>query len=140
MIAIIPGLAIDEREIEEDFVRASGPGGQNVNKLSTAVRLRFDAARSPALPEDVRARLSRLAGRRMTEGGVLLISAQRHRTRERNREDALARLIDLLRRAATPMRSRTPTRPTRAARRRRLEAKARHSALKAGRREPPAAD
>lgn len=140
MIAIIPGLAIDEREIEEDFVRASGPGGQNVNKLSTAVRLRFDAGRSPALSEEVRARLSRLAGRRMTADGVLLISAQRHRTRERNREDALARLIDLLRRAATPMRPRTPTRPTKAARRRRLEAKARRSALKAHRREPMAAD
>ena len=93
MIQITNDIAIDEREIEESFVRASGPGGQNVNKLSTAVQLRFDVRRSPSLPEDVRARVERLAGRRLTQEGVLIITAQRHRTQERNRKDALERLV-----------------------------------------------
>ena len=91
MIQITTDIAIDEREIEESFVRASGPGGQNVNKLSTAVQLRFDVRRSPSLPEDVRARVEQLAGRRLTQEGVLIITAQRHRTQERNRKDALER-------------------------------------------------
>src|SRR5438105_15176607 len=102
MIRINDHIAIDDGELEERFVRSSGPGGQNVNKLSTAVQLRFDVRRSPSLPEDVRARLERLSGRRLTRDGVLVISAQRHRTQERNRQDALDRLIDLIRRAAVP--------------------------------------
>ncbi len=130
MIRITPGISIDEREIEESFIRASGPGGQNVNKLATAVQLRFDVRRSPSLSEDVRDRLARLAGRRLTNDGVLVITAQRHRTQERNRQDALDRLIDLIRRAAMPPRPRRPTRPTAASRRRRLDAKTRRSATK----------
>ena len=130
MIRITPGISIDEREIEESFIRASGPGGQNVNKLATAVQLRFDVRRSPSLSEDVRDRLARLAGRRLTNDGVLIITAQRHRTQERNRQDALDRLIDLIRRAATPPRPRRPTKPTAASRRRRLDAKTRRSATK----------
>src|SRR3977135_2575817 len=100
MIHINDRISIDEGELEESFIRASGPGGQNVNKLSTAVQLRFDVRHSPSLPGDVRARLERLAGRRLTREGVLIITAQRHRTQERNREDARERLIELIRRAA----------------------------------------
>ena len=96
MIRITDHIAIDESEISESFIRASGPGGQNVNKLSTAVQLRFDVRRSPSLPDEVRARLERMAGRRLTNDGVLVITAQRYRTQERNREDALARLVELV--------------------------------------------
>jgi len=130
MIRITDRIAIDDEEIEESFVRASGPGGQNVNKLSTAVELRFDVRRSPTLPADVRARLERLAGRRLTQEGVLLITAQRHRTQERNRQDALDRLVELIQRAAIPPVPRRPTRPTAASRQRRLEAKRQRSAIK----------
>jgi ribosome-associated protein len=137
MIRITDAIAIDEREIEESFVRASGPGGQNVNKLATAVQLRFDVRRSPSLPEDVRARLERLAGRRLTQEGVLIITAQRHRTQERNRQDALDRLVELIRRAAWPPTPRRPSRPTAAARRRRLDVKQRRGAIKRLRSEPP---
>ena len=140
MIPVISSIALDEREIQESFVRASGPGGQNVNKLATAVQLRFDVERSPALPEGVRARLKTLAGRRMTQDGVLLITAQRHRTQERNRQDALERLIDLIRRAATPPVPRRPTRPTLASKRRRLEAKNRRAGIKSLRGAKPPAD
>jgi ribosome-associated protein len=137
MIRITDTIAIDEREIEESFVRAAGPGGQNVNKLSTAVQLRFDVRRSPSLPDDVRARVERLAGRRLTQEGVMVITAQRHRTQERNRQDALDRLVDLIRRAAQPPAPRRPTRPTAGAKRRRLEAKKQRAAIKRLRSGPP---
>ena len=137
MIHITSDIAIDEREIEESFVRASGPGGQNVNKLSTAVQLRFDVRRSPSLPEDVRARVERLAGRRLTQEGVLIITAQRHRTQERNRKDALERLVELIERSAQPPAPRRPTRPTAGARRRRLEVKKQRAVTKKLRGAPP---
>ncbi|HET6223543.1 MAG TPA: alternative ribosome rescue aminoacyl-tRNA hydrolase ArfB [Dongiaceae bacterium] len=138
MIRITDRIAIEEREIEESFVRASGPGGQNVNKLATAVQLRFDVRHSPTLSDDVRARLERLAGRRLTTEGVLVITAQRHRTQERNREDALERLVALIRQAAVPPVPRRPTRPTAAAKRRRRDAKRRRGAIKRMRRDKPA--
>lgn len=130
MIRVTDSISIDEREIQERFVRASGPGGQNVNKVSTAVELRFDVRHSPALSDEVRARLERLAGRRLTREGVLVISAERHRTQERNRADALARLVDLVRRAAVAPKPRRPTRPTVASKRRRHETKRRRARLK----------
>ncbi|HYY83975.1 MAG TPA: alternative ribosome rescue aminoacyl-tRNA hydrolase ArfB [Beijerinckiaceae bacterium] len=136
MIVVTPRIVLDERELEETFVRASGPGGQNVNKLATAVQLRFDVRRSPSLPDDVRARLERLAGSRLTGEGVLIIVAQRHRTQERNREDARERLVDLIRRAAVPPTPRRPTKPTLASKRRRLDSKARRSRVKSLRGDP----
>ena len=135
MIPITPTLSIDESELAESFVRASGPGGQNVNKVASAVQLRFDVRHSPSLPEDVRQRLMRLAGHRLTLEGVLVITAQRHRTQEANRRDALDRLIELIRRATVPPVPRKPTKPTAASRRRRLDTKRRRSALKRTRRE-----
>jgi Protein chain release factor B len=132
MLRITGTLAIDEHELEERFIRASGPGGQNVNKVASAVQLRFDLAAS-ALPEDVKRRLARLAGRRLSADGVLTIEANRFRTQERNREDARQRLVELVRRAAEPPKPRKPTKPTLASKRRRLEAKTRRGALKAAR-------
>ncbi|MGJ4855671.1 alternative ribosome rescue aminoacyl-tRNA hydrolase ArfB [Labrys sp. KB_33_2] len=131
MIEINPTLFIDEREIDEDFVRSSGPGGQNVNKLSTAVQLRFNIRRSPSLPNDVAIRAQKLAGRKLTQEGVLVIVAQRFRTQERNREDARERLVALLREAATPPPPpRKVTKPSKAAKARRLESKSRRSNVK----------
>ena len=130
MIRVTDHISIDEREIEESFVRASGPGGQNVNKLATAVQLRFDVRGSPSLPAEVRARLEKLAGARMTREGVLVIAAQRHRTQARNRQDALERLVDLVRGAAIEPRPRRPTPPTAAARERRIEFKKRRAGIK----------
>jgi len=130
MIRITDDIAIDDGEISETFVRASGPGGQNVNKLATAVQLRFDVRHSPSLPPDVRARLVRLAGSRLTQDGVLVIMAQRHRTQERNREDARERLFELIRQAAVRPKPRRPTRPTLASRERRIEGKKRRAGVK----------
>jgi ribosome-associated protein len=123
MIRISERLLIGEEEIEESFLQAGGPGGQNVNKVASAVQLRFDAAGSPSLDPGMRARLSRIAGRRMTREGVIVITARRFRARERNREDALERLIALLRRAESRPRPRVATRPTAASRWRRRQAK-----------------
>jgi len=130
MIAIDDHLALDDDEISETFVRASGPGGQNVNKVASAAQLRFDLRGSPSLPEPIKARVARLAGHRLTQDGVIVITAQRFRSQERNREDARARLTALIRRAVEPPKPRRKTRPSAAQREERLAAKARRSAVK----------
>ena len=136
-IWITGSLTLDPGEIEESFVRAAGPGGQHVNKTSTAVQLRFDVRHSPSLPADVRQRLERLAGRRLTRDGVLVLVAQGERSQKRNREEALDRLVALVRAAARPPTPRKKTRPPKASKRRRLEDKKRHGAVKALRRVTP---
>ena len=140
MIRVNAEIELDEREIQEDFVRASGPGGQNVNKVSTAVQLRFDVARSPSLPEPVRARLITLAGRRITLDGVLIIEAERYRSHRRNRDDALERLLALIREACEVDKPRRPTRPTLASKKRRLDSKQRRGETKKLRATKPAPD
>jgi ribosome-associated protein len=133
-IPVTDRISLDESELSFEFVRSTGPGGQNVNKVATSVRLRFDARNSPSLPADVRERLIRLAGKRVDESGVLAIVAREHRTQDANRRAAVERLVDLITRAAHRQKSRRATRPTRASQVRRLESKARRSATKRGRR------
>ncbi len=137
-IAVTSSLSIDERELTESFVHASGPGGQNVNKLSTAVELRMNVRRSPSLPGEVKTRLAAAAGRLMTQDGVLVIFAQRFRSQERNREDARARLVAMIAAASIRPVRRRATRPTLGSKQRRLEAKARRGEVKRGRSEPDA--
>ena len=133
MIRITRTIALQESELEETFVRASGPGGQNVNKVSTAVQLRFDAAQSPSLSEEVRTRLIALAGSRASTDGVITISAQRFRVQSRNRADAQEKLVELIREASHRPKARKATRPTRASRERRLEGKKQRAGIKQGR-------
>ena len=135
LIRVTPHIAIDEDQLQEQFIQASGPGGQNVNKVATAVQLRFDVARSD-LSDDVRQRLAVLAGRRMTQEGVLVLTARTHRTQERNRQDARDRLVALIRQAAVAPKPRRATRPTAASKKRRLDAKTARAGVKRMRTKP----
>jgi ribosome-associated protein len=140
MIRITGSIALDERDISENFVRASGPGGQNVNKVSTAVQLRFATTGLTVLPDDVLERLKRLAGSRMTLEGDILITAQRFRSQERNREDALARLVELVKTATERPKPRRPTKPTYGSQLRRLESKSKRSNIKGLRQSRPSGE
>lgn len=140
MIRITDNISIDESEIEESFVRSSGPGGQNVNKLSTAVQLRFDVRRSLSLPNDVAIRLMRIAGKRMTKDGVLVLIAQNHRTQERNRAEAQERLVAMIQEAAVRPTPRRATKPTRSSKQERLDSKKRRSGIKKMRQNRPSFD
>jgi len=133
MLTVTPTIGIPDDELVERFVRAGGPGGQNVNKVSTAVELRFDVARSPSLPEPVRARLLARRDRRLTDDGVLVISAQRFRTQDRNRADARERLVEIVLAATVVPKKRFATKPTRASKERRISAKKSRAAIKSGR-------
>ena len=130
MIYITDEISISENEIKEDFVRASGPGGQNVNKVATAVQLRFDVVNSPNLPEEIKNKLIKIAGKKMTYDGVLIIDSREHRTQNRNREEALNRLVDLIKKATEKPKNRIKTRPTRAAKEKRLQGKKHRGAVK----------
>jgi ribosome-associated protein len=140
MIYIDHRISIDEKDIHEDFIHSSGPGGQNVNKVATAVQLRFDLRSSTSLPDDVKDRLVLIAGRRITRDGILVIKAARFRTQEMNRKDAITRLSDLVKKAIYVPRARRKTRPTLASKERRIETKRRHSETKTTRRSIPKAD
>lgn len=140
MIAIPPDIELDEGELTFSFIRASGPGGQNVNKVSSAVQMRFDARRSPSLADAVSTRLQKLAGSRLTQDGVIVITASRFRAQERNRADAVGRLIGLIAEAAVPPVARRPTRPTKAAKAKRLDTKVKRGGVKALRGRPAAED
>ena len=141
MIEITPAIALDDSELEFAFIRASGPGGQNVNKVATAVQMRFDARRSPSLPNDVSTRLQKLAGSRLTLDGIIVISANRHRTQERNKADAIERLVTLIAKAAEPPPPpRKKTKPSKAAKARRVDAKTRRGSVKAMRGRPGGED
>ena len=140
MIQITPNIALDEDELEIAFIRASGPGGQNVNKVSTAVQMRFDARRSPSLPNEVSVRLQKLAGSKLTSDGVIVITANRFRTQETNRRDAVQRLCELIAKAAVAPVKRRPTKPSKAAKEKRLASKSRRSEVKAMRGKPNSRD
>ena len=140
MIPVTPRISLDEGELSVSFIRASGPGGQNVNKVSSAVQLRFDVRNSPSLPEGVKTRLKTLAGRRLTAEGVLVLTAQQYRSQERNREDAVQRLIELIRQAAVVPKARRATKPTLGSKKRRVESKVRRGAIKGLRQNKPSLD